>query len=131
MKQLYPPWEFLIRNASQSQTCCLLPIAHCPLAVGCCLLAAVCCILAIGYRLLSIGYWLLSVGYWLLAIVSCLLDIEAHLEFFFVHTLVAAAHRNSLRVVVKIPKMPFFPIEPKSHHPLEVPLVPVYPPCSL
>ena len=67
----------------------------------------------------------MSIVYWLLYIACCLLDIEAHLEFIFGHTLVAAVHRNSLRVVVKIPKISFS-IEPKSHHPLEVPLVPVY-----
>jgi hypothetical protein len=73
-----------------------------------CLLAVGCWILAIGYWLLSIGYWLLSIVYWLLAIV-------------------AAVHLNSLNVVVKIAKMPSFPIETKTHLPLGVPLVPGYP----
>jgi hypothetical protein len=53
-----------------------------------------------------------------LAIVYCLLDIEAHLAFFFGHAVAAAVHLNSLNVVVKIAKMPYFPIETKNRRPV-------------
>jgi hypothetical protein len=41
--------------------------------------------------------------------------------------IVAAVHLNSLNVVVKIAKVPSFPIETKNHLPLGGPLVPGYP----
>jgi hypothetical protein len=116
-----------------------------PLSIGCCLLS-VCCLLSIGYWLLSlclfvscllaIGYWLLAIVYcllsiyWLLSIVYCLLSSYGYWLLAIGHTLVAAVLRNhSLPVVVKIPTMPFFPIEAKTHLPLASLLVPPYPPA--
>jgi hypothetical protein len=77
------------------------------LAIVCCLLMGYwLCLLSIDW-LLAIAYCLLAIG--LLSVVCCLLDIEARVEFFFGHTLVAAAccaPQHSLRVVIEIPNMP-------------------------